>query len=117
MRIDRTVDGAELRAKVLDGDGFKRPGSVGIDRVVRLREDQWAEVTRRVEAAKFWAIPTKSAEDEADNDGDGIVIEGVEAGAYHVVDRWAPDPDYDDLARYLLGLTGIALETTWDENH
>jgi hypothetical protein len=116
VRIERAGEGARLHAKVLDGKGGYDPGQLAIDRKLTLGVEQWNQLQRLLDKATYWGLPTRLADDEG-CDGDQLIVEGVRAGKYHVVDRWDPDPIYKELCRHMLGLTGIEISEQWKEYH
>jgi hypothetical protein len=116
VRIERTGAGARLHAKVLDGEGDDEPGQIAIDRTVTLNAEHWNHIGRLLQEASFWELPTK-LEDDGGSDGDQLIVEGVNGGKYHVVDRWEPDPSYEALCGTMLELTQIDLGTQWSDYH
>jgi hypothetical protein len=71
---------------------------------------------QRVEQTAYWKMPTE-LEDEGGCDGDQLIVEGVQNGNYHLVDRWMPQPDYIELCRHMLKLTGLDVDKQWDNYH
>ncbi|PYV47582.1 MAG: hypothetical protein DMG94_05690 [Acidobacteria bacterium] len=53
-----------------------------------MTQEQMDKFLERVKGAGFWEIP--SYEKTWGLDGAQWIIEGVEDGKYHVVDRWTP---------------------------
>jgi hypothetical protein len=117
VRIDQTGEGARLRARVLDGRGGYDPGQIAIDRNMTVAGDQWNELDRLLQQAAFWELPTELESDGGICDGDQLIVEGLRAGKYHVVDRVLADPAYVALCHYMLKLTRIDMGETWAEYH
>jgi MFS family permease len=115
VRIERTRQGAKLRASVLNGMGGYAPGQIAIDRTFSLGADQFRALYRNVEQAAFWDMPTELG--ELGLDGDQLIVEGVTAGKYHVVDRWDADPAYTKLCRQMLDLSGLKTHKAWEKYH
>jgi hypothetical protein len=115
-RIERAGDGARLHAKVLDGRGGYDPGHLAIDRRLNLDRTQLDRLERLLDEAAYWELPTRLAEDGR-CDGDQLIVEGVRAGKYHVLDRWDPDPVYAELCHHMLRLTGIEMSEQWNGYH
>jgi hypothetical protein len=90
VRIERTREGAKLRARVLNGMGGYAPGQIAIDRRITLVADQLSVLDRCLKQTAFWNMPTVLG--DLGLDGDQLIIEGVTLGKYHVVDRWNADP-------------------------
>jgi hypothetical protein len=117
VRVMKTGESATLDAVQLDGRGGYGPGKVAIRNTLKLDPKQWDEINRRVAEAKFWASPTKKPNKDLDTDGDQLIVEGVRAGEYHLVDRHGPqsNADYADLCRHLLTLSGLDVMKTWEK--
>lgn len=109
VRIAHSAEGIGLHAVTLDGLGGYDPGKVSLRRKVELNEDQWDGLATVLSKAGFWSMPTRG-EDQG-LDGEQLIVEGVESGKYHVVDRWSPaDGEYRNLCQYMLGLAGLEEE-------
>jgi hypothetical protein len=102
--------------KVLDGQGGYDPGQVAIDRDITLAEEEWKNLNEYLEKAEFWAMPTRPGRDGG-CDGDQLIVEGVKGDKYHLVDRWMPEPAYEELCRHMLDLTGLDVQRNWDRYH
>jgi hypothetical protein len=116
VRIERAGEGARLYGKVLDGKGGYDPGQLAIDRSLTLDAQRWNRLEQLLDESAYWELPTRLA-DDGGCDGDQLIVEGVRAGKYHVVDRWDPDPIYKELCHYMLGLTGIEMSEQWHAYH
>jgi MFS family permease len=118
VRIERTREGAKLRATVLNGMGGYAPGQIAIDRTVSLGADQFGDLNCNVEQAAFWDMLTEPGElGTLGMDGDQLIIEGVTAGKYHVVDRWDTGPAYTKLCRQMLDLSGLKTQKACKKYH
>ncbi len=116
VRVDRTPRGAKLHVTVLDGQGGYDPGLVAIDRNILLPEEEWKKLNEYLEKAGFWAMPARIA-DDGGCDGDQLIVEGIQEGKYHLVDRWMPEPAYEELCRHMLDLTGLDVQRNWGRYH
>jgi hypothetical protein len=117
VRISSTAGGARLHVKVLDGAGGFRPGLVAIERNIMLPEHEWNNLNRYLKQAGFWKMPTRPEDDLGVEDGAQLILEGVQAGTYHVVDRQIPEPAYKELCRHMLELTGLDVQAQWARYH
>jgi hypothetical protein len=117
VRIEPTSEGAKLRLKVLGGKGGYEPGDVVINKSITLRADQVGELDRHLEQAAFWKMPTRVKLDGGVEDGAHLILEGVERGTYHIVDRILPGAPYANLCRQMLSLSGFQTFRTWEEYH
>jgi hypothetical protein len=113
VRIMRSGESAVLHVVQLDGRGGYEPGKIAVNKIAKLSGKQWDEFQRRLDKAKFWSMPTED-EGTQGTDGDQLILEGVKAGKYHIVDRWSPDSEanYVDLCRHMLTLTGLDVMKT-----
>jgi len=74
-----------------------------------ISEGQVAELLGLVRKTAFWSSPTEVISDG--EDGARWILEGVDNGHYHVVDRWSPKhSDYEQLCLYLLEQSRIKVE-------
>ena len=106
VRIERLGDGATLTLVQLDGSGGYDPGEIAVDKDVPLTIKQWDHLNALVGRAGFWDMP--SCIDRRGCDGEEMVVEGIEQGGYHVVERWTPEPGaYRELCRGMLDLSGL----------
>jgi len=117
VRIVRTGESAQLRAKVLDGRGGYERGQIAIDRSITLDVEQWKEFNRHLEKAAFWDMPSEIKLDGFIVDGDSLTLEGVKGGICHEVRRTIPDPSYEALCSYMLELTQIEMTKAWSSYH
>jgi hypothetical protein len=117
VRINWMSDGLRLHAKVLDGDGGYDPGQLAIERDILLNDEQIDALSQKLKQIAFWEMPTRVGTAGLDTDGDQLVLEGVSGRLYHVVDRATPEVGFKDLCRYLLDLTGLQMQDTWEKYH
>src|SRR6185312_3628112 len=115
VRIERNRRGAMLRVVVLDGAGGYEPGRIAIDRQLPLRDDQWLALQTRLDRVSFWTMPARI--NDGGVDGDRVTVECVNAGKYHVVNRYEPAPAFEEMCRFILDLTSLEYRKTWDEYH
>ena len=89
IRLDLKPDGAgELTTKVGTGTGGYDPGHVATNAVKPLTKEHVKRLLSAIQAAEFWNLP--SYEQSGGHDGARWIVEGIDAGKYHVVDRWSP---------------------------
>lgn len=96
VRIERAKAGPKLVATRLDGSGGYDPGT-SVQHLERaLTDAEWARFAAALKAADLAHTPTHS--DRRGMDGAQWVIEAVEGGKYHIVDRWTPEAEGPDAA-------------------
>jgi hypothetical protein len=102
-----------LIVKQSDGQGGYDVGNVTINKSRPLTVDEWTRIVEKVEAIKFWTIPTGG--EECGCDGAQWVIEGVRDGQYHAVHRWSNKAiqTLGPLCEVLIGLSGLAVSQTY----
>jgi bifunctional DNA-binding transcriptional regulator/antitoxin component of YhaV-PrlF toxin-antitoxin module len=113
-RADRTF---RLRVASHDGPSGVTAGRQTLDREVRLTVPQGERLVGLIERTPFWTAPVEVRENQGIADGDGIVIEGVKGGRYHVINRagTAAGEAYEAFCRSLLELAGEPqVVTAWD---
>jgi hypothetical protein len=111
--VTRSVDShAGLLTKPASDTGeLIRDSTISIDKV------QTQDVLERLQRAAFWSMPIEEGRQLPHSsgtssggttvpvpgiDGSRWILEGVDGGEYHVVDRWSPpDNSYSKLCKYL----------------
>lgn len=104
IRLDRTGAASTLRVARHDGPPGLTAGKLTVDRTIRLTEPQAQNLVDLIERTRFWTAPTEVQENRGIADGDGIVIEGIKGGKYHVINRAgsAAGESYKAFCRLLL---------------
>ncbi|HVE79013.1 MAG TPA: hypothetical protein VNA89_09140 [Gemmatimonadaceae bacterium] len=110
VRAERRRRRLTLTARMLAGRAGYDHGALALTRRRWLTEEDWDELDRLIEAARFWSLPAVSEREGLD--GATWVLEGARAGRHHVVHRWSPEVDGDDAGLratcvYLLGLSEL----------
>ena len=98
------------------------PGRIVVRKTKRLSENEWTRLQAKLTASRFWQRKPFREDREGflgATDGDALILEGIENGAYHVVVNSDPDADveYEKLCLELLELTGLNIKQTWLEYH
>ncbi len=112
IRVIASGEGATLYAVLLDASSGYLGGKPVNRKSIKLSRDQWAELRRYLNDAKFWSMPTRLWTNGI-ADGAGYVVEGVERGRYHAVNaNTNPEPDdqyrrYKALCEAMVKLSGI----------
>lgn len=90
IRINIRADGTGvLTTKVASGEGGFRPGALILNESRPLTSEEARSFLAQIKKTDFWNLPNP-VNDQTGTDGSQWVIEGVEHGRYHVVDRWMP---------------------------
>lgn len=91
IRINIASDGtAEVATKVSSGAGGYDPGRLIEKQTEKLSAIQVKDLIEQVRSAKFWELPTEEKRASFGIDGARWILEGIQDGNYHIVDRWSP---------------------------
>ncbi len=82
---------ATLVSKETNGKGGYEPGRLIRDRTIHLSQIQTESFLTALTEFSFWSLPTLLEAEGIQLDGARWILEGVNEGRYHVVDRWSPD--------------------------
>jgi hypothetical protein len=89
IRVERDVTGAiKLVLKISDGAGGYESRRLIATTKKSLSEAQWKELEETLNSSGFWDLLTQTQ--DLGCDGSEWIVEGVQQGKYHVVERWAP---------------------------
>lgn len=102
VRAVAAGDAYKLISRRLSGQGGYEIGTLAEQLEVTLSDDDSAELRKRINALKFFEMPTE--DDTSGTDGEQWLLEGVANGKYHVTHRWcasAYDPDKRGLKPFL----------------
>lgn len=89
IRVDMNTDEtATLTLAVCSGTGGDNPGNLETHGTKQLSSEQVNALTVMFRTAQFWAMPT--TEESSGKDGARWILEGVDGGQYHIVERWSP---------------------------
>ncbi|MGH9780755.1 MAG: hypothetical protein ACRD33_02950, partial [Candidatus Acidiferrales bacterium] len=68
------------------------PGHVIEDHTRTVSGTEVTNLLKLLSAANFWKLPTEEQAHPGRMDLDGArwIVEGVQNGQYHIVDRWSP---------------------------
>jgi len=107
IRLTIRPDGnGALTGKVTSGAGGYEPGDITWNESIDTPKAQVQQFINAVQMAEFWTSP--SDQHWGGNDGAQWIMEGVQGGTYHVVDRWSPEKtNYARMCLFLLNLSKI----------
>jgi len=110
IRLTIRPDGTgALTGKVTSGAGGYEAGVMTQNESVEVSRAQVQQFLDLLQKAAFWASQTEGT--AGGNDGARWIMEGLNSGVYHIVDRWSPEKsDYAGLCLYLLSLSKIKVE-------
>lgn len=77
-----------LIVKNTDGQGGYEPGRLVGNQTIILDQARVNEIQDQFKKLNFWSLPAMAG--VQGRDGSRWIIEGVEEGRYHLVDRWFP---------------------------
>ena len=106
VRISKGSNGWDVVAKVTDGAGGYFAGDVAweVERTLGAEESERLEQLLR--SVAFWNMPVR--EDRFGLDGAYWIIEGFQAGKYHVIHRWSPKQGpLVKFGEYLMAVSGV----------
>lgn len=72
-----------------DGTGGSKPGKMNSINTTPISANEVLQFQQSIIQNKFWELP--SSEHSNGRDGAQWIVEAVEEGKYHLVDRWSPD--------------------------
>ena len=78
----------QVIGKLTDGQGGYAAGRVVFQAQRSLSAKETKGLVKRLQRLDFWNMAPK--EDRQGCDGVRLILEGVQAGRYHVIDRWSP---------------------------
>lgn len=106
IELDKERKTGTLIYKKTDGKGGYRAGYIEDFKVIKLNENDIKKLLNTFETAYFWRQPIKIK--DYGLDGAQWIIEGVDNGRYHLVDRWSPeDGNIYELGILFIELSGI----------
>jgi len=116
VRVSKQGDAVSLRVSRHDGSPGIVAGKLSLERTEALNLKQWEQLVELVEKSKFWSAPVSVKESSGIADGDGLTIEGIRAGTYHVIDRTGSTTGeaYKSVGRYMLELARSDALPAWD---
>jgi len=109
IRIWRSREKQFIVTKQLDGRGGYGMGQLVFQELHSLSDDQWNEFMRLLRQSGYWDMPSVD-NSPPPNDGAAWVIEGVQNGKRHQVNRRSPSTDFRAACIYLVKLSGLKTE-------
>lgn len=112
IRINIASDGtAEVVTKVSSGAGGYDPGRLIENQTKKLSALRVKNLLEQVKSANFWKLPTEDNNAPRGDDGAEWILEGIQQGRYHVVERWTPSKGtYHDLCwSFVSDLAGLSI--------
>ena len=111
LRLSLNEDGsAILNIKVADGETGFKIGKLIENKTANVTKEQVADFLMVLNQANFWHLPSK--EEGGGVDGAAWILEGVKAGDYHIVLKWATKEGYFwNAALFLVTLSNLNIDT------
>ena len=106
--LENNNDSITLYWKVCDGAGGYEPGKIIEDKSKRLTIKEWTDIVVNIKSIDFWNLPSIKSE-ILGTDGAQWILEGIEPGKYHVVDRWSGG-ELEKVCMQLLILTDLKIK-------
>ena len=89
VRVSMTDTAVFVTAKRLNGAGGYEPGSLVVNRTVRVPPDAALRLRALIDSTGLWQA-TPPTDERVGLDGAQWIIEGVRGGRYHAIDWWSP---------------------------
>jgi len=83
----------EIITKVGSGAGGYAPGPLIENQMKKLSTVEVKYLLEQINGAHFWELPTEQKRASLGMDGARWILEGIQDGNYHIVDRWSPTKD------------------------
>lgn len=110
IRIQKKGFSFHFSAKVLQ-EGYEDVPDEVIDSTERFMNFfEWHVFKEKLGKAGFWQLPVEDTEEQG-MDGAQWVMEGIQNGKYHVVERWsAGSSNFGDACRYLIAISDLGIQ-------
>lgn len=110
IRLEKTDNNYNLIWKESNGKGGYNAGKLETNSYKQLTIEQWENFINLLHATDFWNMPAE-LENEDGLDGAQWILEGLDNGKYHVVDRWSTrNKKYKECCIYLMKLTDLEID-------
>lgn len=98
IRVEEHGGSISLTRRTLSGQGGYDPGQLASETTRTLRHEDWQAIERSLRDARVFELPSVG---ELGMDGTQWILEVVDGGRYHVVDRWTMEgtPSEPELQR------------------
>jgi hypothetical protein len=116
VRFVKSARGVTRTTVRLKLDHEYKPVQVVARRSAELTPAQWERIAKQLVKARFWDLQRSQREPFGGFTVDGhiLVIEGVNEGRYHVVQRSnPPGGNFVDLCQAMLFMSGIDVRSLW----
>jgi len=118
IKIER--QGAEylVTSKTLSGQGGYDPGHLQVVRKHFIAPRDWHRFQDLLRKASFWLLPSEDTRFQLSSKGGGLVcldgstwlLEGLENGQYHAVERYCPElPKFEYCGLFLLKISRLEI--------
>jgi hypothetical protein len=109
IRLEEADNKIQLTWKMASGAGGYETGELIVDKSKIISKSEFDKFTSLLATAKYWEMSPQ--QDSNGSDGAQWIIEGLQNGKYHFVDRWSSntETDFQKCALYLLRLTDLEI--------
>jgi len=108
LEVNKNDGSGTLYVKMLDGAGGYDPGKIKEDFKKHISKEDVNRLIKLLERENFWKLSTKGG--LKGFDGAQWIIEGLQDGKYHLVDRWSPNEGVKDIGLFFLELSGLKVQ-------
>lgn len=111
IRVEKKADGTgSLIFKQSDGTGGYQTGKIADNQTMKVSKAQMGELEAKITAMQFFELDYRK-KNQGGFDGARWLIEGLQNGKYHLVDRYSPGwGNFRNLGLYLIKLSGEDLK-------
>ncbi len=97
-----------LTTKVLLERNDEYPDELETNTTTSVSFFKWYKFKSKLAEADFWKLDFKDADAEP-MDGSRWIVEGVNEGKYHMIERWFPEPELRKACLYLLSISNLKI--------
>lgn len=108
LEVNKNDGSGTLYVKETDGAGGYEPGNIKEDFKKNISKESIDKLLKLLEKEDFWKLSPKVK--TMGLDGAQWIIEGLQDGKYHLVDRWSPNGGIKDIGLFFLQLSGLKVE-------
>ena len=111
IRLEKREDKYFLFVKKTNGAGGYNPGRLVRNYQVKITQEQWDEVQRKIYNMNFWSVPTIEQTNMIVMDGSTWIFEAKKGEKYHMAYRHATQgSEVKELCMLLLNMSGLRIK-------
>jgi hypothetical protein len=110
IRIEQSGSSMTIRAKAATGAGGYEPGKLFVNKKHRLSRARFSRIKKVWDDSGFWTSATNPKGTGGCDGAQWIFEARDDNGSYHVIDRWCPGGNFEELGIALLKEVGFIHE-------